>query len=83
MNNPVFSSLLPVVLLTAIGYIAGRAGWIRAEATKDLSNLVFVVLTPALLFRTMSAVHIEQLNFKPVALYFVTSRILYATMFFI
>jgi len=57
--------------LIAIGFIAGRAGWIRAEAIKDLSNLVFMVLTPALLFRTMSTVHVEQLNFKPVAMYFV------------
>lgn len=81
MNSPVFSSLLPVVLLIAIGYVAGSAGWIRAEATKDLSNLVFVVLTPALLFRAMSAVHIEQLNFKPVALYFVAIGILYAAVF--
>lgn len=81
MNNPVFSALLPVVLLTAIGFIAGRVGWIRAEATKDLSNLVFVVLTPALLFRAMSAVHIEQLNFKPVALYFVAVGVLYALVF--
>lgn len=81
MNNPVFSSLFPVVLLTAIGFIAGRVGWIRAEALKDLSNLVFVVLTPALLFRAMSSVHIEQLNFKPVALYFVAIGILYAVVF--
>lgn len=78
MNNPVFSSLLPVVLLTAIGYIAGRAGWIRAEAIKDLSNLVFMVLTPALLFHTMSTVHVEQLNFKPVAMYFVAALLLFA-----
>jgi predicted permease len=81
LNNPVFSSLLPVVFLIAIGLIAGRAAWIRAEATKDLSNLVFMVLTPALLFRAMSSVHIEQLNFKPVALYFVAVGILYATVF--
>jgi hypothetical protein len=81
LNNPVFSSLLPVVFLIAIGFIAGRVGWIRAEATKDLSNLVFVVLTPALLFRAMSSVHIEQLNFKPVALYFVAIGILYAVVF--
>ena len=81
MNNPVFSSLLPVVLLTAIGFVAGRAGWIRAEATKDLSNLVFVVLTPALLFRAMSSVHIEQLNFKPVALYFVAVAVVYVAVF--
>jgi hypothetical protein len=80
VNNPVFSALLPVVLLIAIGFIAGRAGWIRAEAIKDLSNLVFMVLTPALLFRTMSTVHVEQLNFKPVAMYFVAALLLFAGM---
>ncbi|MCM2295157.1 AEC family transporter [Rhodoferax sp.] len=80
MNHPVFSALLPVVLLIAIGFIAGRAGWIRAEAIKDLSNLVFMVLTPALLFRTMSTVHVEQLNFKPVAMYFVAALLLFAGM---
>lgn len=80
MNSPVLSALLPVVLLIAIGFIAGRAGWIRAEATKDLSNLVFMVLTPALLFRTMSTVHIEQLNFKPVLMYFVAALLLFSVM---
>jgi malonate transporter len=80
MTNPVLSALLPVVLLIAIGFIAGRARWIRAEATKDLSNLVFMVLTPALLFRTMSTVHVEQLNFKPVAIYFVAAIILFTAM---
>jgi malonate transporter len=80
MTNPVLSSLLPVVLLAAIGFIAGRAGWIRAEATRDLSNLVFMVLTPALLFRTMSTVHVEQLDFKPVAMYFVAAVLLFAAM---
>ena len=82
MNSPVISALLPVVLLIAIGYVSGRAGWIRAEASKDLSNLVFMVLTPALLFRTMSTVHIEQLNFKPVAMYFVAAALLFAAVLF-
>jgi len=81
VTSPVVSALLPVVLLIAMGVIAGRVGWIRAEATKDLSNLVFMVLTPALLFRAMSGVHIEQLNFKPVALYFVAVGVLYALVF--
>ncbi|MDD2919145.1 AEC family transporter [Rhodoferax sp.] len=82
MNNPVFSALLPVVLLIFVGFVAGRAGWIRAEAIKDLSNLVFMVLTPALLFRTMSTVHVEQLNFKPVVMYFVAALLLFAAMLF-
>jgi len=80
VNSPVFSALLPVVLLIAIGVIAGRAGFVRAEAAKDLSNLVFMVLTPALLFRTMSTVHVEQLNFKPVAMYFVAALALYGAV---
>ncbi len=80
MNNPVVSSLLPVVLLIAIGFIACRVGWIRAAASKDLSNLVFMVLTPALLFRTMSTVHVEQLNFKPVAMYFVAALLLFTSL---
>ena len=80
MNSPVVSALLPVVFLIAIGVIASHAGFIRAEATKDLSNLVFMVLTPALLFRTMSTVHVEQLNFKPVAMYFVAAWLLFAAI---
>jgi malonate transporter len=80
MNHPVLSSLIPVMLLIAIGFIAGRAQYIRAEASKDLSNLVFMVLTPALLFRTMSTVHVEQLDFKPVAMYFVAAFLLFGFM---
>lgn len=80
MNSPVLSALIPVMLLIAIGYVAGLARWIRAESIKDLSNLVFMVLTPALLFRTMSTVHIEQLDFKPVAMYFVAAGILFSAM---
>lgn len=77
MNSLVLVSLLPVVLLIAAGFIAGRAQWIRAVAVKDLSNLVFLLLTPALLFRTMSTVRIEQLDFKPVAAYFLAVIILF------
>lgn len=78
MNQPVFVSLLPVVLLIAAGFIAGRAGWIRPVAIKDLSSLVFLLLAPALLFRTMSRVRVEQLDFKPVAAYFLAVIILFA-----
>lgn len=82
MNAIVLSSLIPVVLLIAIGFIAGRSGYIRAEATKDLAALVFVVLTPALLFRTMSTVHVERLDFKPVAVYFAAAILMFGVMLF-
>ena len=82
MSPIVLSSLIPVVLLIAIGFIAGYEGYIRAEATKDLATLVFTVLTPALLFRTMSTVHVERLDFKPVAVYFAAAMLLFAAMLF-
>ena len=46
-------------------------------AVKDLSNLVFMVLTPALLFRTMSTVHIEKLEFGAVGIYFVAAALVF------
>lgn len=36
----------------------------------DLSNLSFMLLIPALLFRTMASVHVEQLDLRPIAAYF-------------
>ena len=82
MNPIVLSSLIPVVLLITIGFIAARARYIRAEATKDLATLVFTVLLPALLFRTMSTVHVERLDFKPVAVYFAAAILLFVAMLF-
>lgn len=77
MNHPVLSALLPVVLLIAIGFFAGKRNWISAGSVKDLSNLVFLILIPALLFRTMGAVHLEKLDLKPVGVYFLTVGIIF------
>ncbi|MEO8250583.1 MAG: AEC family transporter, partial [Burkholderiales bacterium] len=67
MDSSVISALTPVVLLIAIGAIAGRSSWISAAATKDLSNLVFYLLLPGLLFRAMGNVDIARLALTPVA----------------
>ena len=75
-SHPVFVSLTPVFLLIALGFLAGRANWIREEAVRDLSNLVFLLLIPALLFRTMSAVHVETLDLRPLAAYFPAALLL-------
>jgi malonate transporter and related proteins len=80
MNPIVLSSLIPVMLLIAIGFLAGKQGWIRGEAMKDLATIVFNILTPALLFRTMSTVHVERLDFKPVAVYFAAAILMFAAM---
>ncbi len=75
-DHPVVASLTPVFILIAAGYLAGRLQWIRAAAIKDLSNLVFLLLIPALLFRTMSAVHVETLDLRPLGAYFLAALLL-------
>lgn len=78
MNQTVISSLLPVVLLIALGLLVGQRGWIRETSIKDLANLVFLVLSPALLFHAMSTVRIEQLSLRPVAAYFLGAGVIFA-----
>jgi malonate transporter len=69
-EHPVFASLTPVFLLIGVGYVAGRRRWVRPEGVRDLSSLAFMVLMPALLFRTMSQVHVTELDARPVLAYF-------------
>ena len=78
MSSSVLASLLPVVLLIAAGFVAGRRGWIGGSAVRDLSNLIFLLLAPALLFRAMSTVRVEQLSLKPVAAYFLAAGLIFA-----
>ena len=77
LDQPVFSALLPVVLLIGIGFAAGRLKLIRGEAVRDLSNLVFLVLVQALLFRTMATARLDRLDLHSVALYYVVSGLLF------
>ena len=74
----IFSSLIPVVVLIAVGMFAGRRGWVTSAGAKELTDLSFLVLAPALLFRTMSQVHWSDINMSPVALYFVAAMMLFA-----
>lgn len=78
MNSNVIAALLPVVLLVVLGYTAGRLRWLRPESAKDLSNLVFLVLMPALMFRTMSKVDIAHLDPLPLLGYFSAALLLFA-----
>lgn len=83
LDHPVVSSMLPVVLLIAIGFAAGRLRLIRGEAVRDLSNLVFLVLVQALLFRTMATAHLERLDLQSVALYYIVAGAMFFALLFI
>jgi malonate transporter and related proteins len=80
VNSPVIDALSPVVLLIAAGFAAGYFRWIEASAVRSLSNLVFFLLAPALLFRSMSSVQITTLDFRPIALYFLAVALLFGAV---
>jgi malonate transporter and related proteins len=82
MTHPVLVALLPVVILIAIGFIAGRAGLMPASSVKDLSKLVFTIFLPPMLFRTMVNVQPENLQGKPLLAYVMGMALMYAVMFF-
>ncbi len=73
----IFSSLVPVALLIGIGYAVAKWGVVTISGAQDLTRLTFNVLAPALLFHTMSQVHLQELNIAPVALYFVVALSLF------
>ena len=81
MHQIVLTALLPVVLLIAAGFALARLGWIKPVLVKPLSTLAFMVLTPVLLFRTMSRVHVEQLEALPAIAYMSTLALAFCGMF--
>ena len=78
MDQPVTAALAPVVLLIALGVLAARRRWVAVSASRDLSNLVFLLLLPALLFRSMAAVDIAHLSLAPVLPFFCAAGLIFA-----
>lgn len=78
VNSPAFSALLPVILMIGLGIVLAKLQWVRHAAVRDLSNLVFYVLTPALLFRTMMQVKLADLDFAPIGVYFLAVALVFA-----
>lgn len=80
MNFIVLSALLPVIALIGFGGLLGRTGWIGPRLFRRLSDLAFLVLTPILLFRTMSQVRVEQLDLRPAAAYILALALVFVGM---
>lgn len=66
---PIVHALVPVIVLITCGYLAGRLQWVGEQGLKDIAKLAFNLLAPALLFRTLSQVHLSELDLEPVVLY--------------
>ncbi|MFT3721305.1 AEC family transporter [Pseudorhodoferax sp.] len=78
MPHPVVSALSPVVLLILAGFVAARRGWVGTGSVKDLSNLVFHLLAPALLFRSLAVAEPGSFDLLPVLAYFLAAGLIFA-----
>ncbi|GGI20524.1 AEC family transporter [Oxalicibacterium faecigallinarum] len=77
MNSPAVPALFSVVFIIATGFCLARLKWVRQASITDLSNLVFYVLTPALLFRTMMNVKLSELDYAPIGVYFLAVALIF------
>lgn len=54
----ILDAVLPVFAIIAVGYLAGRKGWLGAESAAALNKFVFLIALPALLFTAMAKVDV-------------------------
>lgn len=52
--SEVITIVAPIFALIALGFAAGRYGWVGPETAAGLANFTFTLAIPAMLFRTMA-----------------------------
>jgi malonate transporter and related proteins len=72
------SIVLPVFVLIVVGYVAGRLGVFGDGGVDTLTKATFVIFMPPLLFRSMAAVELSQLSWRPLVAYFATAVLFFA-----
>ena len=64
MSSFVFAinAVLPIILLSVVGYFLKRLGWIEKSLVKQLNRLIFRIFLPAMLF--LNVYKIENISFN-------------------
>lgn len=84
MTGVVLARLLGIVAVVAIGYVATRRGALGGDAAAPvLSAVAFVVLTPALLFRTTALVDLSTLPWVTLAAFFGPALVVLLTTYLV
>lgn len=72
-----FNPILPVFAIMLVGLLFGRRGFFDAAAAQAINRFVFYVAVPALLFSLLSRAGFDQVDWRLLALYFLSEMILY------
>ncbi len=78
--NAILDIIVPVFGTVAIGWLLGRSPLLTPDGLRGLTNVTFYALFPALLFRSMSKVRIEELSLDILVVFFGASLLLYAAV---
>lgn len=72
MYSAILLKLLAILLMTAIGYVAGRQRWLgEGDPARVLGHAAFYIFVPALLFRTTSRIDFATMPWGTLAAFFV------------
>jgi malonate transporter len=76
MSATIFYKLGAIILMVAIGYVAGRMRWLGderrgADPARTLANAAFYIFVPALLFRTTARIDLGAMPWGILAAFFV------------
>lgn len=69
--------IVPVFGMVAVGWAIGRTSLLTREGLRGLTNVTFYAFFPALLFRSMSRVHVEGLSLDILIVFFGSALLLY------
>jgi predicted permease len=76
MTLPILYKLLAIFATVAIGWLAGKRGWLgEGDPAKLLGQIAFMLFVPALLFRTMVRLDLAALPWPLLAAYFVPALV--------
>jgi malonate transporter len=76
VSATIFYKLGAIILMVAIGYVAGRMRWLGderrgADPARTLANAAFYIFVPALLFRTTARIDLGSMPWGILAAFFV------------
>lgn len=75
-------ALIPVILMIFCGFVVAKLGLVKQEHIKGIANLVFLVLLPALLFRSMAQVDFSHVSYFPIFIYLGVAEFIFLSVAF-
>ncbi len=83
MTDILFSAVLPIFALVAIGFGLGRAGIFSQEMAAAVNRFVFLISIPALIFGLLIRSPFDQFNWLALAIFAAIEIVMYAAGFLV